>query len=710
MNSLWDIISGIFNPRKGKPSGRVARPPTPGKAAHYPKRPAPKAPIVTTPGVAAQHKAGVPGQVKRPAAAGPGQVVRRPPGAAQPPRRQPSAHPGAGAPKPAAVKPPTLVVGQKAIGEWRVTEEERFIPEEGIPVVGGAAPKTVQQAEAEAFPKVVFKGKVITGPGGPIKVAPESRNLCALFEDGTWLVSASHRHSPLVTSVAALAKIQGFQIKDPKYVTPDIIQQAYFYEQRRETAERGIGQYDENVIRRRIVEVIAKAREMDANDIHIEVSGSRTRVEFRVEGLLVPWEVWTQKEGEMFLSALWSHASTQSGVTANWLEPQAAMLAPGVGQDQIALPEGISGLRCQWMPLADGGRYLDIRLHYDSLHILGGGQTETDVDSLGFAPEQMAIIRHLRSIPNGMVVFAAPTNAGKSTSLRVILNRRMVETNMQLNCILIEDPPEGGVVSARQIGISAIHKEEQRERTFIEVMRSALRLDPDIVMLGETRDLTTATFLFRLALTGRQVYTTLHVYAALAIPQRLRDLGIEPYLTYDHNLVRGMLSQRLVRKLCPHCKIPLASVAGKSAVFESLARRVRTALGIWNIEMGKRAKPPVIDGGAIEPDLTEVYVPNYSGCEHCRHGRVGRTVVAEVIETDAKLMRFLSENDFERAREYWLSPEGLAGLPITWHCFGKIQKGLVSPDDAEIELGPLASDREIQDFEKRFGVFKGWQA
>ncbi|MFX9127607.1 ATPase, T2SS/T4P/T4SS family, partial [Acinetobacter baumannii] len=78
-------------------------------------------------------------------------------------------------------------------------------------------------------------------------------------------------------------------------------------------------------------------------------------------------------------------------------------------------------------------------------------------------------------------------NQGKTTTLCVCLNRRMAETNMQVNCLMIEDPPEGGVIGARQIGVSASIKDEQREKTFVEIMRCALRLDPDIVMLGEVR-------------------------------------------------------------------------------------------------------------------------------------------------------------------------------------------------------------------------------
>lgn len=121
----------------------------------------------------------------------------------------------------------------------------------------------------------------------------------------------------------------------------------------------------------------------------------------------------------------------------------------------------------------------------------------------------------------------------------------MAETNYRLNCLLIEDPPEGGIIGSRQIGIGASHDEDMRERVFMEVQRSALRLDPDIIMLGEIRDLQTASFAYKMALTGRQVYTTIHAYSALAIPQRLRDIGIQPYLVYDHNLLRGLITQRV---------------------------------------------------------------------------------------------------------------------------------------------------------------------
>jgi type II secretory ATPase GspE/PulE/Tfp pilus assembly ATPase PilB-like protein len=216
---------------------------------------------------------------------------------------------------------------------------------------------------------------------------------------------------------------------------------------------------------------------------------------------------------------------------------------------------------------------------------------------------------------------------------------------MQLNCLMVEDPPEGGVIGSRQIGVSASVKDEQRERTFVEIMRCALRLDPDIVMLGEIRDMQTAKFAFRLALTGRQVYTTAHVYSAIAIPKRLRDIGIEPYLACDDHLVRGMLCQRLLRGMCQVCRIPMAQAAEEMGpIYKDLARRVRVGLATMDAMRSKNNMDRPLSDRLSEPDMRNVYVANPEGCPKCFKGRVGRTICAEVIETDMKIMEYLQEN------------------------------------------------------------------
>lgn len=550
---------------------------------------------------------------------------------------------------------------------------------------------------------ITFTGTVLTAPEGALKVPDESRSLCALFDTGLWLVSASHRRSPLVTSVALMAKRQGLKVDEPRYVTPNIITQAYLYADR----SAGAAQFDENAVRRKIVHILEKAVEAGANDIHIEAVNNRTRIEFRVDGALRVWETWTLREGEQILSSIYSHSIGQSGSTANWQEPQAAMLtADAKGREIITLPKGVISVRCQWVPLSNEGRYLDMRLQYDSAHLFGENFVMADVDSLGFSQEQLKVIQSMRSIPGGIRVFSGPVNQGKTTTLRVCLNRRMAETNMQVNCLMIEDPPEGGVIGARQIGVSASIKDEQREKTFVEIMRCALRLDPDIVMLGEVRDLQTAKFAFRLGLTGRQVYTTTHVYSALAIPKRLRDIGIEPYIIYDQHLLRGLVCQRLLRCVCTSCRVPLAqAVQEMGPLYKDLARRVRGGLALMDTRRNRaNVGKPVMDH-LVEPDLRNVYVANPNGCPNCYKGRQGRTICAEVIETDGHLMTLLQDNRMEDAENYWLSPTGLNGITMLWHGLEKVRRGEVSPDDAEFELGPFARERELVDIENHLGSY-----
>ncbi len=562
---------------------------------------------------------------------------------------------------------------------------------------GGSA----KPAEAGGRPaRIPFSGKVLTAEGGELRVAGESRKLCALFDTGLWLVSESYRNSPFVTSVAAQARRQGYKVDEAMYVTPDVIQQAYNYAARDVQANV----VDENAVRRRIKEIFIKAREAGANDVHVEVADGRTKIEFRIDGSMIVSDTLTEKEGETLMAAIWSHSAAQSGATPNWLEPMAAMLRAGqTGRDALELPAGLLGVRCQWIPIVDGGRYLVMRMHYDNMHIQGGSQ-DMDVDSLGFTPEQTSLVRHLRRLPGGMRIVAGPVNQGKTTTLRVILNRRMAETHYRLNCLLIEDPPEGGIIGARQIGVSASHDEDMRERVFMEVQRSALRLDPDIIMLGEVRDLQTAGFAYKMALTGRQVYTTIHAYSALAIPQRLRDIGIQPYLVYDHNLLRGLVTQRLVRTVCSHCKVPLIDAMRQRPQLAALMIRLRAAVALMDAEMRARQDGVTIEDIKLqEPDLSRVFVSSGTGCKHCLGGHAGRTVLAEVIETDSRLMTLLRDDKVDQARAYWLSHNGLGGISMIWHALGKVVTGTVSPEDAEFELGPLARERDLREFEERSG-------
>ena len=565
-----------------------------------------------------------------------------------------------------------------------------------VPVVM-AVEKAGARTPASYRQSFLTAGKILTAPAGPLQIPEESRRVCALFETGLWLVSESHRNSPLIRSVASMARRLNYPVNEAQFVTPDVIQMAYAQELR----ATGSNRYDDNAIRRRIGEVIQAACDLRANDIHIEVSDGKTSVQFRVDGTLRVWENWTKREGELFLASVWSHTDVQSSVTANWNEPLAATISQKTGPDSIILPEIVGGMRCQWMPLVTG-RYLNMRINYSGGSMLKASVEEMDVSDLGFNEEQTRLARHLRNVPGAMRIIAGPVNQGKTTTLRVMLNRRMIETDLKLNCLLIEDPPEGGVVGSRQIGVSSGTDENHRKAVFSEIMRASLRLDPDIVMLGEVRDFESATMAFRLALTGRQVFTSLHVYSALAIPQRVRDLGIETYLVYDHNLVRGLMAQRLGRTVCPYCSVPFEDAVKADPQLKETLQRARAGYALMKYIRvhGFRSEQKILE----EPDLSKMRHVNVQGCEHCYEGRVGRTTFVELVEADAPLMQLLSENKMDAAKEYWLSPTGMKGISMLWHGLEKIQDGLVAPTDVEFELGPLASEKEVIEVEKILGV------
>jgi len=526
---------------------------------------------------------------------------------------------------------------------------------------------------------LVFEGTLLTAPRGPLFLSDEARKYAALFENGLWLVSKSHALSPMVTSIDSMARKLGYAVKEPVFVSPDIIQKAYRYA---EGNAHNVVRLDHNAIKARIEKMIASAAKFHASDIHIQTKADVTSVEFAVEGELRIYEQWTPQEGQHALSAVYTHCDVPSGVVEDFYQPQAGMLAGGSSSKGIALPAEVSGIRCQWVP-TDKGRYLVMRLHYPDVQL--APEMQTTLSSLGYEPFQMRLLQEAKNKPGGLRLMSGPTNHGKTTSLKVLLSERVEEIGGRLNLIQIEDPPEGGIQGARQIGISVNDERGAREEVFGKMMRTVLRLAPDMLMLGEIRDADSAAFAMRLSLIGSQVYTTIHVHNALSVPKRLIDLGIEPYLVYDSYLITALMSQRLVRKLCPHCKIPLNE---ESSLASEIEEKILMALEREGQEI-VFLKEKVLSDSAEQ--LKNVFLANPTGCPECSQGYKGRTVAAEIILPDARLMKLLEQQDLEGATTYWLSADGLQGCSMRHHGLDKVIRGEISPLDFEKTLGPLVS-------------------
>lgn len=224
-----------------------------------------------------------------------------------------------------------------------------------------------------------------------------------------------------------------------------------------------------------------------------------------------------------------------------------------------------------------------------------------DLSFIGFLPEDLATWEEMIHSPQGLILVTGPTGSGKTTTLYTTLNK---VATPDVNVCTAEDPVEMEVDSFNQVQVNpAIGL------TFAECIRSFLRQDPDIIMVGEIRDLDTGEMAIQSSLTGHLVFSTLHTNGALATIQRLVDLGLQTFLINSSLL--GILAQRLVRRLCPHCK-----------------EEVPTDKHKWET---------LLDGEELEMPAT---VHEAKGCEECKHtGYLGRMCVYELVKFDDKIKK-----------------------------------------------------------------------
>jgi len=268
------------------------------------------------------------------------------------------------------------------------------------------------------------------------------------------------------------------------------------------------------------------AAQEGASDIHIEPDEGQMRVRYRIDGKLF----------EKLRPPHQMHPAVVSRIKIMASLDISERRVPQDGGITVMLDKRPIDLRVSTMP-GKFGEKIVIRI-IDNRNIL------TSVEKLGFSFEMLEKFRHLIHQPNGIVLVTGPTGSGKSTTLYGVLN----EINSDaINISTVEDPVEYNLT-----GINQFQTNDKAGFTFAGALRSLLRQDPDVVMLGEIRDVETAKIATQAALTGHLVLSTLHTNDAVSAVTRLFNIGVEPYLVAAS--VRGVLAQRLLRKICTHCK------------------------------------------------------------------------------------------------------------------------------------------------------------
>lgn len=345
--------------------------------------------------------------------------------------------------------------------------------------------------------------------------------------------------------------------------------------------------------------IIAQAVKCGASDIHIEPEEGGARVRLRTDGVLYEAAQLTKP----VMQAVVSRIKVLAGMDI------AEKRLPQDGSIKLELDGRSVDLRISTLPTILGEKAV--------IRILDRERFALKLDELDFTPENLKLYRSLYSSGNGIVLLTGPTGSGKTTTLYATLTELNSD---ERNIVTVEDP-----VEYRIAGISQVAVNEKAGLTFASGLRSILRQDPDIMMIGEIRDLDTAQTAIHAALTGHLVLSTLHTNNAAGAVVRLIDMGIDPFLVAS--ALRGVVAQRLVRRICPHCKTAYAASDEEKAYL--------------NVDAG-----------------VELTLHKGAGCEHCRAtGYLGRMALQEVMPVLPELKKFILKETqesvlFDEARKF----------------------------------------------------------
>jgi general secretion pathway protein E len=373
-----------------------------------------------------------------------------------------------------------------------------------------------------------------------------------------------------------------------------------------EDAERLKDLASEAPVIRLVSQIISRAVEAQASDIHLEPFEDRLRIRYRHDGVL--HEVESQPA--RLIPAIISRVKIMArlDIAERRLPQDGRIKLPVRGQD--------IDFRVSTIPSLHGETVV--------LRILDRGTVSLDYDKLGLAPAVVGRLNSALHLPNGIVLVTGPTGSGKTTTLYT----GIIQINSTMRKIMtVEDPIEYQIP-----GITQTQIKPQIGLTFAHVLRSILRQDPNVVMIGEIRDLETAQIAVNGALTGRLVLSTLHTNSAASSITRLRDMGLEDYLITA--VLRGVLAQRLVRRLCPNCRLPVAAAPELVRRFDLERRCEGGPITLWR---------PV-------------------GCSQCREtGYRGRLAVAEFLLPDERIERLI----FNRAEQSEIERAAVEGGMVT---------------------------------------------
>ena len=521
-----------------------------------------------------------------------------------------------------------------------------------------SVPAGLEHADNKEIIEYLFteNNHLLTAPGGEFELPKETQGLLAYFSGGCLIISRTHRYDGRVLAFMDLLRKKNRPMRIPFYSDLGLVSAIYkHYENSLGDGNRSRVDFN-NQMQKDFVDIIAKAAAQKVSDIHIEVA-DQTTIYFRIDGSMQPVLEFNAGWGESFVRAAFASADISNANYAQneYQSAQKDGRTPLRGTKDLYLPQGVLSIRMQFNPIAFGSRYVVMRLLYDN-------PSENVTTEQEFGKYEQVLLHRLRSYPTGLVVVAGPTSSGKSTTLVRNMVLMLKEHNYEINLITVEDPVEQKIFGAHQIPVVNTASEEQREAEYTEALAAALRSDPDTLMVGEIRTLAAAQLTVKGALSGHNVWTTLHANSAMAALVRLLDMGVEAFKLKEETMMRGLVSMRLFKRLCPHCREKLKN----HPEYPEYAR-VMDSFG----ELG----------------LEQIYVRG-PGCDACNGtGTMGRIKAGEIIITNSEFLRLALAGNTDAAVKYWL--EEMDGRTLKEAACSLMLQGIIGVDELERWVGLL---------------------
>lgn len=543
----------------------------------------------------------------------------------------------------------------------------------GLAAAPGLPPRTTPTVEVLTSSAGLPDGCFIFSDSGPLSVSDALRKEMAVLRIGDSsqvVLVVSSKHHRAASHVAMLDRIKKANLTVVKEFTADsgLITSLYSSSGDREGLSVDSG------LAKDLDALITRAITINASDIHVNIRQDVTSVKMRRNSRLTEITQWHSTYAREMIRAIHAiaDADAKEGVFSE-LEGQSMMVSRYINGQLVKL-------RCQTTPIYPGGMDFVAR-------VLKSGSNSKPIpfEKLGYARSHVEMLEWMMRAPWGVTVFAGETGSGKSTSLFTMMTE-LAASNVGSKLYTVEDPPE---YNMSPYGISQIPASSRRgsvggkeSSPFYNALRSLMRLDPDLAMVGEIRDADSADAVVNLVRSGHKIVTTVHASGALSILERLMTFDVDITTMTSRGFIAGLIAQRLAPVLCPHCKVDYDP-----------------QMNIPISGIHDRIKAVTTDGDTL-------FMAG-AGCDHCDNtGVSGQTVLAEMVIMDGKLLELLRDSDFNGAYEYWRSFRqptiadingSMAGMTMLEHGILKMRQGLLAPDELELRVGPLTQSTEVNE-------------